>query len=229
MSNTFKTNQLKLAPLTSPDTWGSLRVLYESGEYASIKALYEAKRDDFTDMPDIDTLLDRSIAGCWDKERYTEIKTEVKKRNLIELYASLGMDEREQARYRVQCVRAVDKLKGAVTRLYRKLDSLEPDSETFDRTLGKIKVLSDTMFKGLNTSLTALQDISKLTGDYAPIQTKDVKSHGFKTKNGMKEIEDMSEEEILQDLKRMQRAGIDLNDLSVPETSPDAQRGPNEL
>lgn len=210
---------------TTPKTWVELRILYESGEYPNLKKLHERNCDKFEDMPSLIQLQRQCQAECWDKERLQEISVEVKRRNVIETYAALGMDEVEQARYRVECVRAVDDIKGVIAKLYECLNGLDPNDPTFNETLGKIKLLSDTMFKGMGTSLSALQDISKLTGDYAPEKTKEVRGHGFKTKDGLKNIEEMTEEEILQDLKRMKAAGITIEEIESAETPSDAQGG----
>lgn len=215
----------KLVVFTSPVTWSQLRVLYESGEYPNLKTLHEKQHKNYSDMPDVYALSNRATKECWDKDRYTEVKTELKRRNMVELYASLGMDDREQARYRIECIKAVDKLRDNLNQLYDILADLDPGSKQHTETLGKIKVLSDTMIKGLNTSLAALQDISKLTGDYAPVATKEVKGHTYKAGSTTGAVEDMTEEEIVQDLKRMQAAGIDLNDIGALETSPDEQGG----
>lgn len=217
----------KLIKVTSPATWSHLQVLFESGEYPNLKSLYDHVKDKYPDMPSLWDLRERCGAEGWDKERFYEITTEVKRRNMAELYAELGMDEREQARYRVECVKAVDDIKSIIGKLYSCLDKLDPNGIEFNETLGKIKVLSDTMFKGMGTSLSALQDISKLAGDYAPEKTKEVKSHGFKTKEGLKAIDDMTEEEILQDLKRMERAGITFGEIEDSKPSPNAQGGTN--
>lgn len=217
----------KLMVVTSLNTWSDLRVLFESGEYPNLDMLYDAQKKNYRDMPAMHDLKQRCAKECWEKERFQEIRTEVKRRNLVELYASLGMDDEEQARYRVECVRAVDGVKAVIAQLHVQITMLDPNSREFTDTLGKIKVLSDTMFKGMNTSLTALQDISKLTGDYAPVTTKEVKGHGYVTKDGLKGIEEMSEEEIIQDLKRMKAAGISLDEIEDLKTSPDAQGGPN--
>lgn len=213
---------------TSPATWSEIRVLYESGEYPNLKTLYEKHKGNYEDMPELYLITQRAACECWDKERYTEIKTEAKRRNMVELYAKLGMDDETQAKYRIECVKAVDEIKDVIKLLYQSLNNLDPNCKDYTQALSKIKVLSDTMFKGMNTSLAALQDISKLTGDYAPVSTKEMKGHGFKTKDGMKSIEEMTEEEILQDLKRMQRAGIDLTSIEDFNSSSDAQGAANE-
>jgi hypothetical protein len=204
--------------VTSPNTWIELRVLYESGKYPNLNVLYENTKDKFSDMPDLCTLIYRCEEEGWDKERFQEIKTEVKRRNLIELYSSLGMDEKEQARYRIECVKVVDGMKDIINKLYHTLDGLDTSSSLYVQTLSKIKVLTDTMLKGMNTSLAALQDISKLVGSYAPVSTKEIKAHSFSLGNKDKEIEDMTEEEIIQDLKRMRAAGIDLNEIETLKT-----------
>lgn len=214
-----------LVVVTSPQTWTELRVLFESGEYRNLYDLYEREKDKYSDMPSIDALNDRCAAECWDKDRLQEAKAEVKRRNLIEMYASLGMDEEEQARYRIKCVKAIDDLKRVIGRMYRSLNGLDPNSQKFTETLGKIKVLTDTMFKGMNTSLAALQDISKLTGSYAP--EKEAKSRTYRSDDGIAEIEDMTEEEILQDLKRMRAAGISLEEVGDAKISSDERKGPN--
>lgn len=211
---------------TSPNTWVELRVLYESGDFPNLNVLHEQNKHKYSDMPDLREVVRRAAKECWDKDRMTEVKVEVKRRNLVELYAKLGMSDHMQAKYRIKCVKAIDKIEKIINRMYGVLNDMNPRSREFTETLGKIKVLSDSMFKGMNTSLAALQDISKLTGSYAPTTTKEAKSHN--TKDGLKELEDMSEEEIIQDLKRMQRAGIDLNNIRELETLSDAQRGPNE-
>jgi hypothetical protein len=203
-------------------------VLYESGKYPNLDVLYEHTKCKFNDMPDLPALKRRCGEEGWDKERFQEIKTEIKRRNLIELYASLGMDEEEQARYRIECVKVVDGMKDIINKLYATLEGLDPNSSLYIQTLSKIKVLTDTMLKGMNTSLTALQDISKLIGDYAPVSTKEVKAHTYKSGNKEKEIEDMTEEEIIQDLKRMQAAGINLGEIDELKTSPDERNGTNE-
>ncbi len=219
----------KLIVVTSPNTWIELRVLYESGKYPNLNALYEKTKDKFSDMPDLYDLKRRCAEENWDKERFQEIKTEIKRRNLVELYASLGMGEVEQAQYRIECVKAVDGMRDIVKKLYEQLNCLETNSSEYVSTLSKIKVLTDTMLKGMNTSLTALQDISKLTGDYAPVSTKEVKSHTYRSKNEDKGIEDMTEEEIIQDLKRMKAAGINLNEIDELKTSSDERKQGNEL
>lgn len=213
---------------TSPQTWTELRVLYESGKYPNLKVLYEQTKDKFADMPDLWFLERRCSQEGWDKERFQEIKTEIKRRNLVELYAALGMGEEEQARYRIDCVKVVDQMKDIINQLYGSLQELDPNSKNYNLVLSKIKVLTDTMLKGMNTSLTALQDISKLTGDYAPVSTKEVKAHTYKTGDRDKSIEDMSEEEIIQDLKRMQAAGINLTDIEELKIDTDERKGPNE-
>lgn len=214
-------NWTKPVIFTSPDTWSQLRVLFESGSYPNLLALYDAHKDQYPDMPQMQTLRLHAEEECWDKDRFTEVKTEVRRRNMIELYAELGMDEKEQARCRIECVRAVDGVKEIIKGLYALLRGMDPESNTFNETLSKIKVLTDTMFKGMNTSLAALQDISKLTGSYAPVTTKEVKSHGYGS--GDKTIEDMTEEEIIQDIKRMQAAGI-----FIPEIASDERKQGNE-
>lgn len=219
---------MSLVVRTSPQTWSSLQVLYESGEYSNLQRLHDLNCHKFSDMPKLRTLLDYARDHCWDKERLQEISTEVKRRNLIDLYAQLGMDDIEQAKYRIECIRAFDDIKVIIAQLFSNLNGLDPNSKLYNDTLGKIKVLTDTMFKGMSTSLAALQDLAKLTGSYAPEKTKEIKSHSYGNKGANNEIEDMSEEEILQDLKRMQAAGLDIATILPPETSPDEQRGPNE-
>lgn len=214
--------------ITSPNTWIELRVLYESGKYPNLNALYENTKDKFPDMPDLCMLRHRCAKENWDKERFQEIKTEIKRRNLIELYASLGMDEEEQARYRIECVKVVDGMKDIINKLYFTLNDLDPGSKEYNLALSKIKVLTDTMLKGMNTSLTALQDISKLIGDYAPVSTKEVKSHTYRSGDKDKGIEDMTEEEIIQDLKRMQAAGIDLSEIDELKINTDERKQGNE-
>lgn len=213
---------------TSPNTWIELRILYESGNYPNLKALYDYAKDKFPDMPSMTQMCSRCADECWDKERFTEIKTELERRSMAELLAELGMDRKEQVKYRVKCVKAADELKVVISKLYNMLQYIDPNSDQFTETLGKIKVLTDTLFKGMNTSLAALQDISKLTGDYAPEKTKEIKSHGYKVGSGATAIEDMTEEEILQDLKRMKAAGIDLDEIEELKTISDEQEGTNE-
>lgn len=210
---------------TSPETWNQLRVLYESGEYPNLNALYEKHKDNYVDMPNILGLSRHAATECWEKGRFNEVKTEAKRQNYVKLYAELGMDDREQARYRVECVKAADDLKKIIAKLYDALNGLDPYSQMFTETLSKIKVLTDTMFKGMNTSLTALQEIGKITGSYAPEKDSRTKTTNGKTTP----LEDMTEEEILQDLKRMQAAGINLTEIPQLNTSSDAQKGPNEL
>lgn len=214
-------NNKQLIVFTSPDTWSQLRVLFESGNYPNLLALYDAHKDQFPDMPQMQTLKIQAEEQNWDKDRYTEVKTEARRRNMIELYAELGMDEMEQARCRIECVHAVDGIKGIVQGLHALLRDMNPEDSKFNETLSKIKVLTETMFKGMNTSLAALQDISKLTGSYAPVTTKEIKSHGYGS--GDKAIEEMTEEEIIQDIKRMQAAGI-----SIPEIASDERKRGNE-
>lgn len=214
----------QLVVITSPNTWAELRVLYESGEYPNIKSLYDRNWRKFPDMPSMRELQERCFEECWDKDRLTEVRVELKRRNLAELYSELGMDDMEQARYRIKCVKAVDDMRRIINRMYRTLGSLDPESPKFTETLGKIKVLSETMFKGMNTSLAALQDISKQTGGYAPAPAKEQK----KTGKGANELDGMTEEEIIQDLKRMQAAGIDLTEIEELKTPPDEQKGPDE-
>lgn len=213
---------------TSPNTWSELRVLYESGKYPNIKALYEATKDKFSDMPELGVLTMRCGKEDWDRERFQEIKTEIKRRNLAELYASLGMDEEEQARYRIESVRVVDGMKDIINKLYASLEDMDPNGKEYNLALSKIKILTDTLLKGVNTSLTALQDISKLLGDYAPVSTKEVKANTYRTGNKDKNIEDMSEEEIIQDLKRMQAAGISLMDIEDVKINTDERKQGNE-
>lgn len=220
--------QNKLAVITSPNTWVELRVLYESGKYPNLKVLHEKTKDKFNDMPDLYSLEFRCAEENWNKERFQEMRVEIKRRNLVELYASLGMDEEEQARYRIECVKVVDGMKDIINQLYATLEGLDPNSNLYIQTLSKIKVLTDTMLKGMNTSLTALQDISKLVGDYAPVSTKEIRSHTYNAGDTDKAIEDMTEEEIIQDLKRMQAAGIDLNEIEELKTSSDERKRPNE-
>lgn len=217
----------ELAVITSPNTWTELRVLYESGKYPNLSVLYEQTRNKFPDMPDMILLQKRCLAEGWDKERFQEMQTEIKRRNTVELYAALGMDEEKQAQYRIDCVKAVDGLKGVIGQLYDLLYDLEPNSKQYTETLAKIKVLTDSMVRGMNTSLSALQDISKLTGDYAPVSTKE-NSHTHKSGDKTKPIEDMTEEEIIQDLKRMQAAGIDLSDIEQLNFNTGSEKQGNE-
>lgn len=217
-----------LTVTTSPNTWIELRVLYESGNYPNLKALYDYAKNKFPDMPTMAQISSRCADECWDKERFTEIKTELERRSVAELLADLGMDRKEQIKYRVKCVKAADEMKGVISGLHNMLQWLDPESDKFTETLGKIKALSDTLFKGMNTSLAALQDISKLTGDYAPEKTKEIKSHSYKAGSGPTAIEDMTEEEILQDLKRMKAAGISLDEIGELKTPSDERRGPCE-
>lgn len=217
-----------LIVVTSPNTWIELRVLYESGKYPNLKVLYEKTKDKFPDMPDLHMLTARCSYECWDKERFHEMKTEIKRRNMVELYASLGMDEEEQARYRIESVKIVDGMKDIINKLYASLDDLSPNGKEYNLALSKIKILSDTLFKGVNTSLTALQDISRLLGDYAPVSAKEASSHGYRTGDKDKGIEDMSEEEIVQDLKRMQSAGINLSEIEELKIDTDERKGTNE-
>lgn len=210
-----------LIVMTSPNTWIELRILYESGNYPNLMSLYDYAKDKYPDMPTMAQMSSRCAEECWDKDRFTEIKTELERRSITELLAELGMDRKEQMKYRVKCVKAADELKIIISKLYNMLQYIDPNSDQFTETLGKIKVLTDTLFKGMNTSLTALQDISKLTGDYAPEKTKEAK----KTGGGVPPMEDLTEEEILQDLKRMQAAGITLDEIEELKTLSDEQKG----
>lgn len=193
----------------SPEMWITIRVLFESGKFRNITTMIKDQSPLFADFPPRHLIQKVADEQGWDKHALDEITTEIVRRNAGEVLAELGMDQVKRYSYLANTIRAADGVLGIVERLQNKISDLQDGEEINDALLNKIKTISETVFKGMAVSVKA-QDIAiKLTGEYAPEKVKGISTNSYKRADGSEtSVEDMTEEEILQEINRMKRARI---------------------
>lgn len=80
-----------------PEVWTTIRALYESGNFNSLPELHDHCTKIMPKTPSIDSIKKKAAAEDWDKHDQDEQKTEEKKKNFVEHFAKLGIDDQKTA------------------------------------------------------------------------------------------------------------------------------------
>lgn len=172
----------------TPETWTTIRALYESGNFKSCEDLQKHCKKILSKCPSIDSI--RKKAVDWDKHDQDENKTEEKKKNFVEHFAALGMDDKRAAELIVEGMNAGGDIGKKIIQ-----DFIEHGCQ-FDEDLAK-KI--SEFATHLKVRKYYLELFCKLTGAYAPEKLKVVHKDGDLQKKSR--YAEMSKEEILRALQ----------------------------
>lgn len=192
-----------------PATRVKLRIMYESGEYSTFKAFYQAAKEILEPCPCESTLRDYVFDNGWDRDRIAEVIEQKKQMNVTEILSDLGMDMVERIRYLIKGVKASDSVLEMIEETKNHWKKTKQSVTTHPHNLLILKSLQETNFKGLKIMLEAIKELHSMTGDNAPVKVKQIGGNGGNgCGSGGMPVESLSDEELEEEYQRMKRAGI---------------------
>lgn len=191
----------------SPQVWHTIKIIFESGYYASLDALHHACTEMINPCPSVRQIRSQAFDEMWDRGRLDEIIEEKKARNATEILAEMGMDKAKRLEYLVKGIRASDSIIGLIEELKGKFDG--KNLKISDRTeyMAAFKALEETNFKGLRVMIESLKFAAELTGEKAPIKIKPSGPSGPRDPQ-QKSVENLTDDELKIEFDRMKKAGI---------------------
>jgi len=195
----------------SHELWTTIQVLYESGRFASVEEMHKHCKNSLPKTPSIDSIKKRSAKYNWDKHAMEERIEEKKRENFEDLFARLGANQENRARLIVEGMYAARDIRKEIEQQIDRMKKLRGscrDAKEFLEALEAIVEKLGPYFQNLNTARGYLTESFKLCGDYSPEKSKF--SGRVKTqKTGTSpDNEDLSIEDIDQELKRLAQRGL---------------------
>lgn len=181
-----------------PEIWTTIRALYESGQFKSMEELHKHCKKIISPCPSIDSLRKKSMKEEWDKHDQDEQKTEEKKRNFIEQFAKLGMDDKKAVELIIEGMHAGGDIRQNV------VNAITSSGGMIDEDIQEKLAEYATHLK---TRKYYLELFCKLTGAFAPEKMKIVHKDGdLQKKTKFSELPDQDLHDLLKKLDDRMRA-----------------------
>jgi hypothetical protein len=183
------------------EVWASIKALYESGQFNSVKELQSNCKKTFVACPSVSSIEKRAIAEAWDKEAQKEAIEEKKAENYKDLFAELGLTEKKTAQVIVDGVLCAENMKTKILGIFKK-DGAEILGDP-EKTEAMIDLIG-SLFQNMTVAHKYLETKLKLSGDNPTEKRKiTVKDDGSNGSSRVRDYTAMSDDEIDYELKKL--------------------------
>ena len=179
----------------SPETWATIRVLYETGKFASALALQAHCSKILPLAPSFSSIEKRIAKEGWSKGGIEDAITEEKRKSATELFAELGMDERKRIKLIVDGIHAgEDAIPSIINAII---------SSGGDVTKPEVTNVIRSMMIDLGVRYRYLDMANKITGEYAPEKKKVTVRGALEQQPTETKFAEMSDEELTEKMARL--------------------------
>jgi hypothetical protein len=184
------------------EVWATIRALYESGQFHSLKELHQHCTKLFKPCPTLQSMKVRCSNDGWDKAGQKEAIEEQKAKNFKEYFAELGLDDRRTAQVIVDGVLCAEKMRDKIIEVFKQSG---PEIFSDPDSMINMSSLISSLFQNMNTAHRYLETKLKLSGD-SPTEKKRVV---LKDESGpvmVRKLDDMTDEELDTQLERIRKS-----------------------
>ena len=181
--------------------WAIFRSLYESGTFPKMEVLHDHIVEAFGSAPSLDTLKHRAAKEKWDRHRLEPQIQAAADKDIVGMFAELGMDTRARVQKIVEGINYADEMMNRVCAVIQAAGG-QVDPEL-------VVQLRDNTEKAKRLSLLFLIEANKMAGTYAPIEKKiDHTTKGQKIEPRRELSGEELDSRIKSSLARLKRTGV---------------------